>query len=63
MSIDNRHTEKSILFDILRAQALNPSLAEIREFRDLAFQLIATMGPEDVELVKLQIVEYMKGIH
>ena len=60
MSLDKRHTEKNILFDLLRAQALNPALAEFREFGDVVYQLIATMEPEDVELVEKRVAEYIQ---
>jgi len=62
MSLDTRHVEKNILFGLLKAQALNPVMAEIKEFNDVVFQLIATMEAEDVKLVEKQVDEYMKRL-
>ncbi|MCL2851777.1 MAG: hypothetical protein FWE20_01900 [Defluviitaleaceae bacterium] len=62
MSLEIRRTEKSIPFDLLRAQALNPSITEIKEINDVLFRLIATMEPEDVDIVEKQVAEYMKRL-
>ena len=61
MSLETRHTEKSILFSLLKAQKINPEIAKINEFNEIVFQLKATMEPEDVELVIKQVTEYLQS--
>jgi len=53
--LETRHTEKSILFMLLKAQKSDPVLAESRSFREIVSQLEATMEPEDVQLVLKKI--------
>lgn len=53
MSVETRHTEKSLLFLLLKAE-------ETGDWASVLHQLIATMEPEDVELVKQQIAEWAK---
>jgi hypothetical protein len=53
MSVETRHTEKNLLF----------SLLQIKDMKDVKLaiaRLIATMEPEDVELVKKQIMDLEK---
>ena len=50
MSLETRHTEKSILYKLLRCK-------ELKDFNDVINGLIATMEPEDVKLVKAQVAE------
>jgi len=48
--IETRHTEKNLLFTLLRAKDMN-------DIKMAIIQLEATMEPEDVELVKKKIYE------
>ena len=50
MSIETRHTEKNILFKLLR-------IKDIEDLQEVIANLIATMEPEDVELVKKQVAD------
>ena len=50
MSLDTRHTEKSILFRLLTSKTLE-------DFEETTIQLMATMEPEDVELVQKRVAE------
>jgi hypothetical protein len=50
MSVETRHTEKTILYSLLRAKTL-------ADYEDATNQLMATMEPEDVELVQKRIAE------
>ncbi len=53
MSIETRHTEKNILFKLLQ-------IKDIKELKHVIANLMATMEPEDVELVKKQLMELEK---
>jgi len=53
MELEMRHTEKSIPFQLFRAK-------ETGDVDLVISQLIATMEPEDVELVKKQIDDLKK---
>jgi len=57
MALETRHTEKNLLFSLLKAQKYNPVLAQAKEMKEIVLQLKATMEPEDVELVLKQIAE------
>ena len=57
MSLETRHTEKILLFNILKAQKRNPMLAEAKEIKDIVLMLEATMEPEDVQLVLKKVAE------
>ena len=48
--IETRHTEKNLLFTLLRAK-------DMKDIKLAIIQLEATMEPEDVELVKKKIFE------
>ncbi|MDR1663835.1 MAG: hypothetical protein LBR83_02805 [Clostridiales bacterium] len=50
MSVETRHTEKSILYKLL-------TIEDMDDLDDIIYNLIATMEPEDVELVKKQVAE------
>ena len=50
MSIETRHTEKSILFQLLKAKT-------IEDYETVTQSLIATMEPEDAELVQKRVSE------
>ena len=50
MSVETRHTEKNILYKLLRCENFS-------DLEDVIANLIATMEPEDVELVKAQVAE------
>lgn len=52
MSLETRHKEKEILFKLLR---LEESIRNTKQVKELIGELIATMEPEDVELVKNQV--------
>ncbi len=51
MSIETRHTEKAILFQLLDA-------AETGEWMRVLSHIMATMEPEDVELVQKQYADF-----
>ena len=53
MSIETRHTEKNILFQLLKAQITG-------DWETVADNLMAIMEPEDVELVQKRIAEWEK---
>ena len=55
MSVETRHTEKSILFSLLCVE-------NIEDVKRVISHLIATMEPEDVELVKAQIAELKESL-
>ena len=50
MSVETRHTEKNILFKLLLIE-------DIKGLREVISNLVATMEPEDVELVKKQVTD------
>ena len=50
MSVETRHTEKNILFKLLRAET-------VEDYQEVTSNLMATMEPEDVQLVKQEIAE------
>ncbi|MDR1664093.1 MAG: hypothetical protein LBR83_04115 [Clostridiales bacterium] len=54
MSVETRHTEKNILFQLLKA-------ADAGDLQEIIFNLCATMEPEDVELVKKQFEDYKRS--
>ncbi len=58
MTIETIHREREILFKLLR---LRTDLRNDKEIREIIGNLIATMEPEDVELVKKQVMELEKG--
>lgn len=60
MSSEVRHTEKRILFSLLRAQSLDPELVKSNEFNDVVFQLIAAMESDDVQAVEKLVSLYMQ---
>ena len=55
--LETRHTEKQLLFNLLKAVHREPMLKESRELDDTIKWLKATMEPEDVMLVCKQIAE------
>ena len=61
MSLETRHTEKNILFSLLKAQKINPTIAALNEINEIVFHLKATMEPEDIELVIKQVNEYLQS--
>ncbi len=58
MSLETRHKEKDILFALLR---LDQPLRNEKQIKEITARLIATMEPEDVELVKNQVKELEAG--
>jgi len=50
MSVETRHTEKNILFWLLKAETFE-------DIKDIIANLMATMEPEDVELVMKRLAE------
>jgi len=62
VALEARRVEKDILFDLLKAQKLNPVIAELNEIHEIIFKLKATMEPEDVELVVKQVNDFMQTI-
>ncbi|MDR1663582.1 MAG: hypothetical protein LBR83_01490 [Clostridiales bacterium] len=54
MSVETRHKEKEFLFKLL---SLDADARSNKSIKLMTRELIATMEPEDVELVKLQIKE------
>jgi len=50
MSVETRHTEKNILFWLL-------SVENMDDLKRVIANLMATMEPEDVQIVKEQIAE------
>ena len=57
MALEAKHTEKLMLFTVLKAQKENPKLAAIKEIKDIILMLKAIMEPEDVELVLQQVAD------
>ena len=57
MALETRHTEKNILFSLLKAQKEEPLLAGSKEIKSIVLQLKATMEPEDVEIVLKRTAE------
>ena len=57
MALETRHTEKQLLFNILKAIHRDPKLQDSIELDDTVKWLKATMEPEDVMLVCKQIAE------
>jgi len=55
MALETRHTEKLILFNLLKALSRDPELRNSREFRDVIRSLKAIMEAEDIALVNEQI--------
>ena len=53
MSLETRHTEKNMLFMLLTAKTLV-------DIDKVIINLMATMEPEDVELVQKRVAEYKK---
>ena len=55
MALETRHTEKSILFQLLKAQKEN------RPIEDVIAYLSTTMEQDDVKVVKQGFAEWLKG--
>jgi len=55
-SMESRHSEKSYLYQLLKAQAFNGSIAE------LITNMKAIMEPEDIAHVERQIAELLEQI-
>ena len=53
MSVETRHTEKNILFQLLIARIKG-------DWETVTDNLMATMEPEDVELVQKRVAEWEK---
>lgn len=56
MSVETRHTEKTLLFNLLLMSHGKLDL------KMTLSQLLATMEPEDVELVEKRVAEFIKGL-
>jgi hypothetical protein len=56
MSLETRHTEKNLLFQLLKAKVT-------KDYETITENLIAIMEPEDVELVKKQVADWEKRTH
>jgi hypothetical protein len=54
MGLETRHTEKNILFQLLTAETP-------RDIDTVVMNLMATMEPEDVELVQKRAAELKSG--
>ena len=57
MALETRHTERLILFNLLRALHRDPELGKSREFNDIIFSIKAIMEAEDIALVNEQVKE------
>jgi len=57
MALETRHTEKQLLFNLLKALHREPELRKSREISDIVRALKAVMEPEDIALVHEQIKE------
>jgi len=57
MALETRHTEKLLLFNLLKALHREPGLRSSRELSDVIKLLKAVMEPEDVAMVNEQIAE------
>jgi len=57
MALETRHTERMLLFSLLKALHRDPVLGNSREFNDIIFGLKAQMEAEDIALVNEQIKE------
>jgi len=57
MALETRHTQKQLLFNLLKALHREPELGKSREFRDVIRSLKAVMEPEDIAMVNEQIAE------
>jgi len=60
MALETRHTEKLMLFNLLKALHRDPELGKSREFNDIIFSIKAIMEAEDIALVHEQIAELVK---
>ncbi len=54
MSLETRHTEKNMLYNLLLAIKGNSTIEQV------ASNLMATMEPEDVKLVEKAIDDFLK---
>ena len=57
MALETRHTEKQVLFNLLKAIKRDPSLSKSREIKDTVIALKAVMEAEDVAVVEKKIAE------
>ena len=57
MALETRHTEKQMLFNLLKAIKRDPSLSKSRELKDIVVALKAVMEAEDVAVVEKKIAE------
>jgi len=57
MALETRHTEKMLLFSLLKALHRDPNLGRSREFSDIIIALKAQMEAEDIAMVNEQVAE------
>ena len=57
MALETRHTEKQMLFNLLKAIKRDPSLEKSREIKDTVIALKAVMEAEDVAVVEKKVAE------
>ena len=57
MALETRHTEKLLLFNLLKALHRDPELGKSREFSDVIVLLKAIMEAEDIAMVNEQLKE------
>ena len=55
MALETRHTEKQVLFNLLKASHRDPELKKSREFNDVVISLMAVMEEEDIAVVEKKI--------
>ena len=57
MALETRHTEKSLLFTLLKLKKRNKILEELDDYNEAILQLMATMEQEDVVIVQKKVSE------
>ena len=57
MALESRHTEKQMLFNLLKAIKRDPNLEKSREIKDTVISLKAVMEAEDVVVVEEKVAE------
>ena len=57
MALETRHTEKQVLFNLLKAIKRDPNLEKSREIKDTVIALKAVMEAEDVAVVEKKVAE------
>ena len=57
MALETRHTEKQVLFNLLKAIKRDSNLEKSRELKDTVLALKAVMEQEDVAVVEKKVAE------